>query len=137
MEIVIVTHSIAAGAGAGAEMPEGSEDDAGLWKDGHQLLERGAILHLLPPLMTSGERLLTLLLMKFALGSRQVKIMPMKTWTRRMIKRWVATDYVLDSPYVALIELTRLILGPTIIIIIIIITYYGACTTSICVKVDC
>lgn len=60
-------------------MLEESEGGAGLWKDGHQPQESGAILHLLPPLMTSGERLLTLLLMKIFLGGRQVEVMPVKT----------------------------------------------------------
>jgi hypothetical protein len=105
---VTIAHSIvaeagveaaaSAGAGAGAGMPDKSEDATGLWKDGRPLRERGAILHLLPPLMRSGERLLTLLLMKFALGNRQLKIPPAKIWPRRTIKRWVATNDVHDFP---------------------------------------
>jgi hypothetical protein len=48
-----------------------------LWKDGHQLPEGGAILHLLPLLITNGKRLLTLLLMKKALIGYQVEFTQM------------------------------------------------------------
>jgi hypothetical protein len=98
----IINDDIAAGAevgaAAGAEVQQERQDGTDLWRDGRRLVERGAILHLLPPLMTSDERLLTLLLMKFALGGRPVEVKPMKLRLIRTIKRWVASDYVLDSP---------------------------------------
>ena len=107
MATAITTHGIAfkaevgvgvgVGVVAGAVVPEESEIGADLWNDGHQRLEKGAILHLLPPLMISGARLLTVLL-NSALRSRRSEMMPMKRWVRGMIKRWVVIDYVLASP---------------------------------------
>lgn len=147
MAIATATHGIVreagVGVGAGAEVTRGSEDGAGPWKDGRRRPERGAILHLLPPPMTSGKRLLTLLLMKFVLSSRKLEITRMKIWwPRKMIKRWVETDHVHCSPtpspdpfLTRPLQLTHFISDPTTNVIV--NTYYGACTTSIYVQVDC
>lgn len=48
--------------------------------------------------MTSGEKLLTVLLMKIALDCRQVEVRKMTIKSKRVTKRWVANDDVLDSP---------------------------------------
>ena len=82
---------------AKVEVAGEASNEGGLWRDGHQPPEGGAILHLLPPLMTSGKRLLTHLLTRNHLIRHQDEVIPIKIWPR-MIKRWVTIDDVLQAP---------------------------------------
>ena len=79
-------------------MAEESANGEDLWKDGHQLREKGAILHLLPLLMKNGRRLLTLLLMKKALIGHPTELMQIKRQLMRMTKRWVMIVDVFEFP---------------------------------------
>lgn len=89
---------LGAGAAAGAEVAGENANGEDLWKDGHQLRERGAILHLLPLLMTNGKRLLTHLLMKKALIGHQIEPLQITRRLMRMIKRWVTIIDVYGFP---------------------------------------